>query len=62
VADGLLAHYAGDEVMPADVPAKVQSLLVSGSTVEVLVGLMLQNIWTDLAPADNAVTIDLAAR
>jgi 3',5'-cyclic AMP phosphodiesterase CpdA len=62
VADGLLAHYAGDEVMPADVPAKAQSLLLSGSTVEVLVGLMLQNIWTDLAPADNAVTIDLAAR
>jgi hypothetical protein len=62
LADGLLAHYAGDEVMPADVPAKVQSLLLSGSTVEVLVGLMLQNIWTDLAPADNAVTIDLAAR
>jgi predicted phosphodiesterase len=62
LGDGLVAHYAGDEVMPADVPGEVQTLLLSGSGVEILAGMMLQSIWTDLAPIDNTVVLDLAAR
>ena len=62
LGDGLVAHYAGDEVMPANVPAEVQTLLSSGVGVEALTGAMLQSIWTDLPPADNAVVLDLASR
>jgi 3',5'-cyclic AMP phosphodiesterase CpdA len=62
LADGLVAHYAGDEVMPANVPGEVGQLLVSGVAVKQLAGVMLQSIWTDLPPTDNAVTLNLAAR
>jgi hypothetical protein len=34
----------------------------SPGSVEQLAGAMLLSIWTDLAPADNEVTLDLAAR
>jgi len=60
--DGLVVHYAGDEVMPPDVPGAVKTLLGSGDAVEILAGMMLQNIWTDLRPADNTVVLELAAR
>jgi DNA repair exonuclease SbcCD nuclease subunit len=62
LADGLVAHYAGDEVMPASVPNEVGTLVTSGISVELLAGVMLQSIWTDLPPADNTVTLNLAAR
>jgi hypothetical protein len=62
LGDGLVAHYAGDEVMPADALAESQTLLVAPSFVEQLSGSMLQSIWTNLPPADNTVTLDLAAR
>jgi 3',5'-cyclic AMP phosphodiesterase CpdA len=62
LADGLVAHYAGDEMMPADVPREVQAWFASGVGTEVLAGLMLQSIWTDLPPADDTLIIDLAAR
>ncbi|MBN2575275.1 MAG: metallophosphoesterase [Deltaproteobacteria bacterium] len=62
LGDGLLAHYAGDEVMPADVLREVQGLLASTNAIEILAGAMLESIWTDLPPADNDVTLDLAPR
>ncbi len=62
LADGLVAHYAGDEVMPANVPGEIAKLLTSGVSVQLLAGVMLQSIWTDLPPTDNTVTLDLAAR
>jgi hypothetical protein len=62
LGDGLVAHYAGDEVMPADALAESQALLANPGFVEQLAGVMLLSIWTDLAPLDNQVTIDLATR
>ena len=62
LGDGLLAHYAGDEVLPADADAESQLLLASPDAVEKLSGTMLRSIWTDLPPPDNDVTLDLAAR
>jgi len=62
LGDGLLAHYAGDEVMPADANTESQLLLSSPDTVEKLSGTMLRSIWTDLPPPDNDVTLDLSAR
>ena len=62
LGDGLVAHYAGDEVMPADVPQEVQTLQSSSGYVMKLSGTMLQSIWTDLPPSDNTVTLDLAGR
>jgi DNA repair exonuclease SbcCD nuclease subunit len=62
LGDGLVAHYAGDEVMPADALAEAQTLMSSSNGVMQLSGRMLQSIWTDLPPPDNTVTLDLAAR
>jgi len=62
LADGLVAHYAGDEVIPLDVPAEVQTWLASGIGVELLAGMMLQSIWTDLEPPDNSGILNLATR
>jgi hypothetical protein len=62
LGDGLVAHYAGDEVMPADAAAKAQTLMASTDFVMKLSGTMLQSIYTDLPPPDNTVTLDLAAR
>lgn len=59
---GLVAHYAGDEVMPPDVPTEIQTLQASSDKTMKLSGTMLQSIWTDLPPPDNAVTLDLSAR
>jgi hypothetical protein len=59
LADGLLAHYVGDEVMPAEVGPQVQSL-ATGGFYEQLAGTMLSSIWTDLPPPDNDVILDLA--
>jgi 3',5'-cyclic AMP phosphodiesterase CpdA len=62
LGDGLVAHYAGDEVMPADAAAKAQELMSSTDFVMSLSGTMLKSIYTDLPPPDNAVTLDLATR
>ena len=62
LGDGLLGHYAGDEVMPAPALAESQALLAAPTPVEQLSGIMLRSIWTDLLPGDNTVTLDLAAR
>ena len=64
LGDGLVAHYAGDEAypIPADVQTTVQSLMSSSDTIKRLSGTMLQNIWTDLPPLDNTVTLDLSTR
>jgi 3',5'-cyclic AMP phosphodiesterase CpdA len=60
LGDGLVGHYAGDEIMPADALTESQTLAASPTFAEQLAGSMLQSIWTDLAPADNTVTLDLA--
>jgi hypothetical protein len=62
LGDGLVVHYAGDEVMPADVLVESQTLLAATDFVHQLSGAMLQSIYTDLPPPDNNVTVDLSAR
>ena len=62
LGDGLVVHYAGDEVMPADVLAESQTPLAATDFVHQLSGAMLQSIYTDLPPPDNNVILDLSAR
>lgn len=62
LAQGLVAHYAGDEVMPADAQADVQTLMAYPDVASKLAGGMLASVWTDLPPPDNNVTLDLATR
>ncbi len=50
--DGWMAHYAGDEIPPADLMEMYLSL---GEEL----GGAYYSIWTDLAPADNQLHIDL---
>jgi len=59
LADGLVAHYLGDEVMTADASTEIQTLLATGNLIDQLAAAMLASIWTDLPPADNHVTLDL---
>ncbi len=62
LGDGLVAHYAGDEVMTTDAQTDIQTLLSSSDVTEELAGTMLRSIWTDLPPPDNTVILDLASR
>ena len=62
MAEGLVAHYAGDEVMPSDMQANIQSLRGSGDIHTQLAATMLESVWTDLPPPDNSVALDLATR
>ena len=62
MAEGLVAHYAGDEVMPSDMQANIQTLRAVPDISTQLAASMLASIWTDLPPADNSVTLDLATR
>jgi hypothetical protein len=62
LGDGLVAHYAGDEIMPSGALNESQALLSAKDFVHQLAGAMLQSIYTDLTPADNDVTLDLALR
>jgi 3',5'-cyclic AMP phosphodiesterase CpdA len=62
MAEGLVAHYAGDEVMPSDMQVNIQSLRGSGDIHTQLAATMLESVWTDLPPPDNSVSLDLATR
>jgi 3',5'-cyclic AMP phosphodiesterase CpdA len=62
MAEGLVAHYAGDEVMSSDTQADIQTLRATGDIHTALAATMLQSIWTDLPPPDNNLTLDLATR
>ncbi|HJX66600.1 MAG TPA: metallophosphoesterase [Polyangia bacterium] len=62
MAEGLVAHYAGDELMPSDMRANIQSLYTATDYPTKLAGMLLQSVWTDLPPPDNNVALDLATR
>jgi hypothetical protein len=62
MAEGLVAHYAGDEVMPADMQANIQTLRAAPGISTQLAATMLASVWTDLPPPDNNLTLDLATR
>jgi hypothetical protein len=62
MAEGLLAHYAGDEFMSSDTQVNIQTLRSTGDIHTALAATMLTSIWTDLPPPDNNLTLDLAAR
>lgn len=58
-ADAFLAHYKGDEQIDGESASKIQALLADQDPIMKLLGLELHFLWTDSAPADNTVTIDL---
>lgn len=60
VADGFMAHYAGDEQMTPQTEAFIGSLLQSGDLTKTYLGMVLGSLWTDLPPADNRGLFDLA--
>jgi 3',5'-cyclic AMP phosphodiesterase CpdA len=62
MAEGLLAHYVGDEFMSSDTQANIQTLRSTGDIHTALAATMLQSIWTDLPPPDNNLTLHLATR
>jgi predicted phosphodiesterase len=60
VAVAFLAHYAGDEELPAGQPAITSKGTGFMGWVVVFVRKgMVKSLWRDLSPADNNVTIDL---
>jgi len=58
-ADAFLAHYKGDEQIDSESASKIQALLADPDPIMKLLGLELHLLWTDSAPADNTVTINL---
>ena len=55
MANVMVAHYAGDESPSSSDNTDIQSV----KTMIFSLGFALQGVWTDLAPADNNVTINL---
>ncbi len=61
VALAFEAHYAGDEALPAGQEAiQTRDLSAPGWLVVTFRKNLLINLWRDLAPPDNRITIDLA--
>lgn len=58
VADALMAQYAGDESPDPMTAAMLDGLVGSPEPLHSL-GLLLWGIWTDLPPADHAVSLTL---
>ncbi len=54
-ADGFMAHYAGDENPSSEDLLNIENVSQQNTTI----GYALGSLWTDLAPADNEVTITL---
>ena len=54
-ANAFIAHYAGDETPGATDNANIQTVKAVSATL----GGAIQNVWTDPAPKDNNITIDL---
>lgn len=57
IARGFVAHYAGDEAPSPQDLGLIQSLKSNPASVQL--GYYVEWIWTDLAPADNAVVLGL---
>ena len=55
MANAFVAHYAGDETPSAADNTDIQTV----KTAIPSLGAAIQGVWTDLAPADNNVTINL---
>jgi NAD pyrophosphatase/5'-nucleotidase NadN len=59
VAAAFMAHYAGDEAPVQQTLATLQGYMADANPVVRLIGQMLMSLWTDLAPADNTVELNL---
>jgi len=62
MAEGLVAHYAGDEVMPSDMQVNIQSLSTATDYPTKLCRHASGKCVDRLAPPDNSVSLDLATR
>ena len=54
-SNAFVAHYAGDETPGATDNADIRTVLAVSQTL----GGAIQSVWTDPAPKDNNITIDL---
>jgi len=54
-SNAFIAHYAGDETPGATDNANIQTVKAVSATL----GGAIQSVWTDPAPKDNNITIDL---
>jgi len=60
VAEAFVAHYTGDETLPAGREAiSTNGLSLPGWLVVTMRKDFVQGLWNDLEPADNNITIDL---
>ena len=55
MANAFISHYSGDETPAAADNVDIQTV----KTMIPSLGAALQSVWTDLAPADNNITINL---
>jgi 3',5'-cyclic AMP phosphodiesterase CpdA len=55
LTNAVVAHFSGDETPSQTDLSDIQLIRIASSQL----GDVLQNVWTDLTPADNNITIDL---
>jgi len=59
IADALIAHYSGNEIMTSQIQALINTFMTSGDQNMTLLGTALTAIWTDLPPDDLALEMHL---
>lgn len=59
LAEAFKAHYAGDEIPSQETLSIIYSYLSSSVPIENLMGQYLGTLWTDLAPGDTTLVLDL---
>jgi 3',5'-cyclic AMP phosphodiesterase CpdA len=58
-AEAFKAHYAGDELPDEMMLESINAYLNSDIPAKVKAGNLIGTLWTDLAPSDNSVILDL---
>jgi len=59
IANALIAHYSGNEVMTSQIQALINTFKASGDQNMLLLASALTSIWTDLPPDDLTLEINL---
>lgn len=61
VVNAMVSHYQGDETIDPQLEPAIQAMAASTDPLTSMLGQVLLSLGTDPAPADNDLTIDLAA-
>jgi len=59
IANSIMVHFSGNDTLSEEINEIIMGYLESNDTALVLIGYILQTIWTDLPPSDNDLSLNL---